>query len=72
MITDNIETVEPVRMDKILAAREAIARGAMDTPDIFDASLDIMVDHAWRADELEQAREELMDAEFQRMTESDR
>lgn len=60
-----------IRPDKILAAREAIARGALDTPEALDIAARRMIDEAVSQYEHE-LRMAAMDDEFQRMTESDR
>lgn len=68
--SDNFTPVDGIRTQKVLDAREAIQRGAMDTPEIFDGAMDLMIDHAWNQYQLESARVELMDAEFERQIET--
>ncbi len=72
IISDNIEPTGIIRTAKVLSAREAIGRGAYETPAIFDAALDNMVDRAFAETEMEEARQQLMDEAFDAMCETDR
>lgn len=72
MISDNIEPTGVIRTAKVLAAREAIARGMYESPQVFDAALDDLVDRAWSEVEMEESRQELMDEAFRQQTETDR
>jgi len=60
-----------IRPELIMQAREAIARGALDTDANLDIAADRMIDEAASQYEHE-LRMAAMDDEFQRMTESDR
>lgn len=70
--SDNLEATSVIRTAKVLSAREAIGRGAYETPAIFDTALDNLVDRAFSEVEMEEARQELMDEAFDRMCETDR
>lgn len=69
---DNFEVIGSIRGQMVLDAREAITRGVYDSPAIFDASLDAMIDRAESEERLAAAFDELRDMAFQRMTETDR
>lgn len=48
--SNDIQATDAIRSGKVLEAREAIARGAMDTPERLDAAVDLMI-HRERLDE---------------------
>ena len=72
IISDNIEATDVIRPAVILAAREAIDRGAYDAPGIFDTALDNMIDRAESDQRMQEAFEQLADEEMQRQCETDR
>lgn len=73
MITsDNLEATDVIRTGMVLEAREAVDRGAYDSDELLSQSIDIMIDEAFKEERMRQAREALLEEEFQRMTESDR
>lgn len=60
-----------IRPELVMQAREAIARGALDTPEALDIAASRMIDEAVSRYEHD-LRMAAMDDEFQRQTETDR